>query len=174
LDVEVPGEVNLLSANHQSRIAVFLSGGGEMAKIERVRESVEGSLDPEYVKQRERAGWRLVAVEWQRESDSAAPEPEPRVEETPFGVRVAGDCEHLEENPQEMQFLLTMMELIIQDVSIVKIAEELNRKGYRTRKGAEWGPVAVFNMLPRLIELTPRIFSTEEWVERRKRLTLVY
>jgi hypothetical protein len=145
-----------------------------MAKLERVRESVEGSLDPEYVKQRERSGWRLVAVEWQREADTAAPEPAPRVEETPFGVRVAGDCEHLEENPQEMQFLLTMMELIIQDVSIVKIAEELNRKGYRTRKGGEWGPVAVFNMLPRLIELTPRIFATEEWVERRKRLTLVY
>jgi hypothetical protein len=146
-----------------------------MAKLERVREAVEGSLDPEYVNQRERAGWRLVAVEWQRGSEAAAtPEPAPRVEETPFGVRVAGDCEHLEENPQEMQFLLTMMELIIQDVSIVKIAEELNRKGYRTRKGAEWGPVAVFNMLPRLIELTPRIFATEEWVERRKRLTLVY
>jgi hypothetical protein len=144
-----------------------------MAKLERVRESVEGSLDPDYVKQRERAGWRLVAVEWQRESE-AAPEPPPPVEETPFGVRVAGDCEHLEENPQEMQFLLTMMELIIQDVSIVKIAEELNRNGYRTRKGSEWGPVAVFNMLPRLIELTPRIFATEEWVERRKRLTLVY
>jgi hypothetical protein len=144
-----------------------------MAKLERVRESVEGSLDPDYVKQRERAGWRLVAVEWQRELE-AAPEPPPHVEETPFGVRVAGDCEHLEENPQEMQFLLTMMELIIQDVSIVKIAEELNRKGYRTRKGSEWGPVAVFNMLPRLIELTPRIFATEEWVERRKRLTLVY
>ena len=145
-----------------------------MAKPERVRESVEGSLDPDYVKQRGRAGWRLVAVEWQRESEAAAPEPAPHVEETPFGVRVAGDCEHLEENPQEMQFLLTMMELIIQDVSIVKIAEELNRKGYRTRKGTEWGPVAVFNMLPRLIELTPRIFATEEWVERRKRLTLVY
>jgi hypothetical protein len=145
-----------------------------MAKLERVRESVEGFLDPEYVQQRERAGWRLVAVEWQRGSEEAAPEPAPRVEDTPFGVRVAGDCEHLEENPQEMQFLLSMMELIIQDVSIVKIAEELNRKGYRTRKGTEWGPVAVFNMLPRLIELTPRIFATEEWVERRKRLTLVY
>ena len=145
-----------------------------MANIERVRESVEGSLDAHYVQQRESAGWRLVAVEWQRELAEAAPEPAPRVEETPFGVRVAGDCEHLEENPQEMQFLLTMMELIIQDVSIVKIAEELNRKGYRTRKGSEWGPIAVFNMLPRLIELTPRIFATEEWVERRKRLTLVY
>ena len=67
-----------------------------------------------------------------------------------------------------------MMELIIQDISLTKVAEELTRKGYRTRKGAEWGPVAVFNMLPRLIELTPRIFATQEWVERRKRLTLTY
>ncbi|MFY9803789.1 MAG: hypothetical protein WAK30_11700, partial [Candidatus Acidiferrales bacterium] len=39
-----------------------------------------------------------------------------------------------------MEFLLSMMELIIQDISISKVAEELNRKGFRTRKGAEWGP----------------------------------
>jgi hypothetical protein len=145
-----------------------------MAGLERVRESLEGSLDPEYLKQREKAGWRLVGVEWEREAGVAAAEPEPRIEEPPFGVRVGGDCEHLEENPQEMQFLLSMMELIIQDISLTKVAEELTRKGYRTRKGTEWGPVAVFNMLPRLIELTPRIFATEEWVERRKRLTLTY
>jgi hypothetical protein len=145
-----------------------------MAGLERVRESLEGSLDPEYLKQRETAGWRLVGVEWEREAGVAAVEPEPRIEEPPFGVRVGGDCEHLEENPQEMQFLLSMMELIIQDISLTKVAEELTRKGYRTRKGTEWGPVAVFNMLPRLIELTPRIFASEEWVERRKRLTLTY
>jgi hypothetical protein len=147
-----------------------------MAKIERTRESVEGSLDPEYLKLREKAGWRLVGVEWEREAETsaAAPERDVRIEEPPFGVRVGGDCEHLEENPQEMQFLLSMMELIIQDISLTKVAEELTRKGYRTRKGTEWGPVAVFNMLPRLIELTPRIFATEEWVERRKRLTLTY
>jgi hypothetical protein len=29
-------------------------------------------------------------------------------------------------------------------------------------------------MLPRLIELTPRIFASEEWIERRKHLTLTY
>jgi len=145
-----------------------------MAEIERVREAVEGTLDAEYVKQREGAGWRLAAVEWQREKEGAAPTPAPRVEEPPFGAHVAGDCDHLEEDTDEMKCLLNMMELIIQDISIVKVAEELNRKGYRTRKGTEWGPVAVFNMLPRLIELTPRIFASEEWVERRKRLTLVY
>ena len=66
------------------------------------------------------------------------------------------------------------MELIIQDISLTKVAEELNKKGFRTRQGTEWGPVAVFNMLPRLIEVTPRILRSEEWVERRKRLSLVY
>jgi Recombinase len=148
-----------------------------MAQLERIRESLDGSLDTEYLKQREKAGWRLVGIEWEREAKDAAvaaTEREPRIEDPPFGVRVGGDCEHLEENPQEMQFLLSMMELIIQDISLTKVAEELTRKGYRTRKGGEWGPVAVFNMLPRLIELTPRIFATEEWVERRKRLTLTY
>jgi hypothetical protein len=145
-----------------------------MAKLERIRESLEGNLDPEYMKQRQQAGWRMVGIEWEREKALETEAPHATVEDAPFGTRVSGDCEHLEENPTEMQFLLSMMELIIQDISLTKVAEELNKKGFRTRKGTEWGPVAVFNMLPRLIELTPRIFATQEWVERRKQLTLVY
>ena len=150
-----------------------------MAESEHIRESMQGPLDPTYVKQREQAGWKLVAVEWERAAAApvipAAPvQAPPSLQDAPFGLRVAGDCEHLEQNPTEMEFLLSMMELIIQDISLVKVAEELNRKGFRTRKGAEWGPVAVFNMLPRLIELTPQIFNNEEWLERRKHLTLVY
>jgi hypothetical protein len=150
-----------------------------MAESERIRESLQAPLEATYVKQREQAGWKLVAVEWERVAATPAvpaqpSEPAPNLEDAPFGLRVAGDCEHLEQNPAEMQFLLSMMELIIQDISLVKVAEELNRKGFRTRKGAEWGPVAVFNMLPRLIELTPRIFNNEEWLERRKHLSLVY
>jgi Recombinase len=148
-----------------------------MAESERIRESLQAPLDATYMKQREQAGWKLVAVEWERAAAAVpAPpaEPAPSLEDAPFGLRVAGDCEHLEQNPAEMQFLLSMMELIIQDISLVKVAEELNRKGFRTRKGAEWGPVAVFNMLPRLIELTPQIFNNEEWLERRKHLSLVY
>jgi hypothetical protein len=152
-----------------------------MAEGERIRESLQGPLDATYVKQREQAGWKLVAVEWERAAAAPAVpavatsvEAPPSLQDAPFGFRVAGDCEHLEQNPTEMQFLLSMMELIIQDISLVKVAEELNRKGFRTRKGAEWGPVAVFNMLPRLIELTPQIFNNEEWLERRKHLALVY
>jgi hypothetical protein len=145
-----------------------------MAKTERIRESLEGKLDQEHLKQRQQAGWRMVGVEWEREKEDDADRGSTMVQDVPFGTRVSGDCEHLEENPAEMQFLLSMMELIIQDVSLTKVAEELNKKGFLTRGGTEWGPVAVFNMLPRLIELTPRIFASQEWVERRKRLTLVY
>lgn len=145
-----------------------------MAKMERIRESFTGPIEMEYLRERERAGWRLVGVEWERESEGTEPEQQPQLQEAPFGTRVSGDCERLEESPLEMQFLLSMMELIIQDISLTKVAEELNRKGFRTRKGTEWGPVAVFNMLPRLIELTPQIFTSEEWVERRKNLSLVY
>jgi len=147
-----------------------------MAKTERIRESFDRPLELDYLRERERAGWRLVAVEWERESAEAAASPEPAVQkqEAPFGMRIGDDCASLAENPAEMEFLLSMMELIIQDVSLTKVAEELNRKGFRTRRGTEWGPVAVFNMLPRLIELTPRIFASAEWIERRKRLSLVY
>lgn len=152
-----------------------------MAKLERIREAVKGPIDTEYIRKREEQGWRLMAIEWEVEwardtegTTPASPTEEIRLEEAPFGYRIAGDCERLEENPSEMEFLLSMMELIIQDISLSKVAEELNRKGFRTRKGGEWGPVSVFNMLPRLIELTPRIFASAEWIERRKRLSPVY
>jgi hypothetical protein len=145
-----------------------------MTKTERIREAFDRPLDLSYLRERERAGWRLVALEWEREVEGDDARARKPLEEAPFGAQVSGDCEHLEENPPEMQFLFSMMELIIQDISLTKVAEELNKKGFRTRQGTEWGPVAVFNMLPRLIEVTPRILRSEEWVERRKRLSLVY
>jgi hypothetical protein len=161
-----------------------------VANSERIRESCNGSLDPQYLRERQDAGWRLVGVEWERQAPADAQRPASPQGATqrlsdasgvrghsfdpPFGAQVAPDCGHLEENPGEMQFLLSVMELIIQDISITKVAEELNRRGFRTRAGNEWGPVAIFNLLPRLIELTPRIFRSEEWVERRKHLTPVF
>jgi hypothetical protein len=151
--------------------------------LEHIREAVKGPIDADYIRRRQAKGWKLVAVEWevewQRESEGAPAVPaattaEINLEEAPFGLQVAREAKGLEENPSEMEFLLSMMELIIQDISLSKVAEELNRRGFRTRKGVEWGPVAVFNMLPRLIELTPRIFASAEWIKRRKRLTPVY
>ncbi|HEV3252964.1 MAG TPA: recombinase family protein [Candidatus Acidoferrales bacterium] len=138
-----------------------------MAKREHVRETVKETPGGEYWKERAEAGWRLVAVEWERETRTGEGEAGRRFE-VPFGLKVAADCEHLEENEAEMQVLLFMMELVVRDVSLSRMADELNQRGYRTRQGMQWTPVEVFNMLPRLVEVGPWIFSDEEWMTRRK------
>jgi hypothetical protein len=52
------------------------------------------------------------------------------------------------------------------DCSYSEIVATLNEEGYRMRNGQPWNRVAVFRMIPRLIEVGPRFFSSEEWVER--------
>jgi len=141
-----------------------------MARTERIRESAAGPVDAEHMRQKTEAGWRLVALEWQREISSEDAESETLIQEIPYGLRVAGDCLHLEENPDEKNALLMMMELIVREDPFSQIAAELNERGFRTRTGARWTPVSVFNMLPRLIEVGPKIFSSEEWEARRQRL----
>jgi hypothetical protein len=141
-----------------------------MARLERIREAVAGSMDAENLRQKAEAGWKLVALEWQREIPGEEAEPEMLIQEIPYGLRVSDDCLHLEEEPDEKNALVTMMELIVREDPFTQIAGELNRRGFRTRKGAEWTPVLVFNMLPRLIEVGPRIFSSEEWEDRKKKL----
>ena len=135
--------------------------------IERIRETFPGNLNQEEIAKRVAEGWKLVAVEWEREradAETAAPEP---WAEVPFGLRVSGDCAHLEEDPHEREALIAMMELTIEDGPYSSIAEELNRRGLRTREGHRWTPVSVFQMLPRLIEVGPKVFNSEEWQKRR-------
>jgi len=139
-----------------------------MSKQERLREALSGSLDVEYLRQRESAGWRLAAVEWVRdtgETGQTAPQ-----EEVPYGLRVGPDCIHLEEDTTEKKAMMLILEMLIQDIRLPQVAVELNRRGFRTRAGTDWSPVAVFNLLPRLIEAGPRIFSSEEWAVRRPRV----
>ncbi len=141
-----------------------------MAKIERVRQDVSPSFGPDDLRRQSEQGWKLVAVEWKRELPEEAAEPGVP-EEVPFGLQVAQDTPpRLEENPTEREVLFLMMELTIQDGPYSMIADELNRRGYRTRLGMKWTPVSVFQMLPRLIEVGPKIFATEEWQQRRQNL----
>ncbi len=143
-----------------------------MPKTQRMREPVHGPLTLEYFEERKRSGWRLAAVEWERSVEGSEPE-SGIVEELPYGLRVGDDCLHLEENPSERQVMVSIMEGIVQDKNLSEVAVDLNERGYRTRSGAKWGPAAVFNLLPRLIETGPRIFNTAEWAERRRRLLRV-
>jgi Recombinase len=159
-----------------------------MSRTERIRDSFTGTPDLDTLRQRSEAGWKLVALEWQREVPDEAPEPEtlsqretmvqPKAavqpetlgQDVPYGLRVGKDCLHLEEDLDEKEALMTMMELIVRDDPFSQVADELNQRGFRTRSGSPWSPVSVFNMLPRLIEVGPQIFAGEEWEARKGKL----
>lgn len=139
-----------------------------MKKTERVRQMISGSLDVANLQRQAEQGWKLVALEWEREVEGAeAPLPG----EVPFGLQIAPEAQRLEENPAESELLFLLMELIVQEGSYARIADELNRRGFRTRQGTGWSPISVFEMLPRLIEVGPHVFQSAEWQKRRQRLT---
>lgn len=134
---------------------------------ERRREVLENGLKPDAVERKQREGWRPVAIEWEREPPGKPELPRQR-EEIPYGAQVSEDGRHLEESPEEMKVLTAMMDLMVKDRSFSQIAQQLNGRGFRTRRGAEWTQVSVFQMLPRVIELGPRVFRSEEWTRRKR------
>jgi hypothetical protein len=140
-----------------------------MAHFERIRDVISGPFSPEIIGQRTAAGWQLVSIEWRRElPDSEAPSEGAFGEDIPYGLRISDDCQRLEVEPNENQALMLMMDLLGQDFSYSHIVSDLNEKGFRTREGKPWSRVAVFKMMPRLIEVGPRLFSSDEWKTRQK------
>ena len=145
-----------------------------MAYFERVRDVVSGPYSPEVIQQRTATGWQMVSIEWRRElPDSERPPEGGFSEDIPYGLRISEDCRRLEPEPREHQALMLMMELLVQDFSYSSIVSDLNEKGFRMRDGKPWSRVAVFNMVPRLIEVGPRFFSSDEWEKRRQRFAKV-
>jgi hypothetical protein len=139
-----------------------------MAHFERIRDVVSGPFSPEIMKQRQTAGWQLVSIEWRRElPENEKPSEGAYDEEIPYGLRISDDCMRLEVDPSENQALTLMMELLVQDFPLSSVASDLNEKGFRTRAGRTWSAPTVFNMMPRLIDVGPRLFSTEDWETRR-------
>ncbi len=106
-----------------------------MAKRERMRQDVSQSFGPDEIARRSEEGWKLVAVEWERELPET--EADRAAAEVPFGLRIASDAAGLEEDPREQEILALMMALTVQDGPYSAIADELNRRGYRTRRGHE-------------------------------------
>ena len=148
-----------------------------MKKIDRMRERVSILPTAQYLSKMHDAGWSLVALEWEREVEMSGQTPEPKAEsgfeEIPFGLRVATDCRHLEDDPMEMQTLRFLTEMIVQDVSFKSMADALNIREYRTRDGQPWTAASVFKLTPRLVEVAPRILSGTEWEARRKQISRV-
>ena len=145
-----------------------------MANKERIRETLNSLPTLEYLVERVEAGWKPAAIEWEREvSAGAGHEDQPVKEEIPFGLRVSDDCSGLVESQTERQIILTALDMIVDDRPLSQIAEELNRRGWTTREGKPWTPSALFTLLPRMIQVGPKVFSSEEWSRRRQRLPRV-
>jgi hypothetical protein len=141
-----------------------------MAKTERLRDALSGSPTIEYLNQMAASGWKLVALEWQRETDEEVPAAAPHMEEVPYGLQVADDGRHLMENAAEMRILAVAVNMFVDDLPVSRVAEELNRLGYRNRQGDRWTPIAIFQLIPRMIEAGPKIFANDDWLRLRKRL----
>lgn len=135
-----------------------------------MREILSGPLTAADLDRKAAAGWKPAAVIWSREVGADEPPLADISQPVPYGLKIAEDCAQLEQDIQEREALLVMLELIILDQSMSAIAEELNRRGFRTRLHSKWTPGSVFDMLPRLIEVGPLVFSTQEWAKRRGKL----
>ena len=120
--------------------------------------------------ERRAQGWRLTAIEWERET--AAPEvaigQRQAAIEIPYGLRVTGG-HHLEDDPRERQVLMMLLNSIVDDRPLSHAAADLNRAGFTTRDGEPWTPAEAFKLLPRLIEAGPAIFASPDWIEQRER-----
>jgi len=130
-----------------------------------MRQPVAGPLGEPDLKQQMEKGWKLVAIEWEREIETAD---NPLPSDVPFGLQIAPESGQLEENPAEREILLQLMELLVREGSYSQIAKEINARGFRTRQGAKWSSISVFEMLPRLIEVAPNLFQSSEWEKRKQ------
>ncbi|HEX3880093.1 MAG TPA: hypothetical protein VHW24_24095 [Bryobacteraceae bacterium] len=144
-----------------------------MAKKERVREPITSLANPNYLTERAAAGWRMAAIEWERDIPDEAPQTPAWSEEIPYGMQVSDDGSRLVENPAEMEIVVLALDMIVEDCPLSQVSNEMNRRGYRMRNGQSWTPTALFVLLPRMIQMGPRLFSSEQWMLRRQKLPRV-
>lgn len=144
--------------------------GSCMRIKQRIHEQRSAAPSAEELQARAAEGWRLSAIVWERDADADASGRRPVHEVVPFGLRVADDCQHLEEDVQEKEVILLALEYIVQDLRLSQVATELNQRKFKTRKGTAWNAASVFELLPRLIDVGPQIFSSKEWADRRQHL----
>jgi hypothetical protein len=143
--------------------------------MQRSRDVAPGQLTLDYFIGKAAAGWTLAAVEWVREvevGDEAQVQPleiSSSGEDVPYGLRLAEQGAHLESHPIETTVLLLILEKVVREKAITQIAHELNTEGFRTRRNAPWTPSAVFELLPRLIEVSPVLLKSRDWQQLRSR-----
>ena len=135
--------------------------------LRHLRDSVQHPVSLDYFQERLSAGWKLKAVEWEKEVDVPMETAAPTDQPAPYGFEIVPDAARLRQNPHELDVLMTILELIVVEKGVSYIAEELNVRGFKTRQGTPWSSPAVFNLLPRLIELGPDLLKSNDWQSRR-------
>ena len=141
-----------------------------MAKKERIRESLTDLPTLEYLMRRVELGWRPSAIEWERDILPEGTDRDTWAEEIPYGLQVSSNCAGLVENPSEREIITLALDRIVQDQPLSGVAMELNQRGYLTRGGNPWTPSDLFSLLPRMIQVGPKLFTSEQWTTRRQRL----
>jgi len=144
-----------------------------MGKKLRIREPLSGSPTLDYLNERMAAGWKLVALEWETAAEAELRPNEEKVEEIPYGLQVSSDGLRLVDNPVEHEIIILALDRIVEDCPLSQVADELNRRGHRTREGQPWTPGALFSLLPRMIDVGPRLFVSKDWTQRRQKLPRV-
>jgi len=144
-----------------------------MEEREYFREPIDELPTPNHFQARVAAGWKLVALEWERRRDEANGERSRWEEAIPYGLQISEDCLRLVENPSETQVIVAALDMIVDDHPLSGVAAQLNRRGYTTREGKPWTMTALFDLLPRMIQVSPRVFSSEQWGNRRLHLPRV-
>ena len=140
-----------------------------MSAIERLREHRSDLPSAEETEARERHGWRLAAVEWERQAGGFGPALETGRREVPYGLRTSEDGHFLEDHPAEVEVLRLALGGMVDDCSLSEIASELNGAGYRTRRGEAWTQGDLFDLLPRLVGAGADILRSEAWSSRERR-----
>ncbi len=140
-----------------------------MARTERFKEAVAELPTAEEVRRRAEQGWKLVAVEWQRESEAAPDDVAVSWRAAPYGLETPDGGYELVESSQEEAALRLILGMVIDDRNtLCEVAAELNRRGFRTRGGEDWSQSAVFTMLPRLVDVAPKLYASPAWAAERE------
>ncbi len=133
---------------------------------ERWREPVSEIPSKAVIQAKAKEGWKPVAIEWLREID--VPSEDSGRRPIPYGLRISPDCSHLQVDPIEREVMSIILAMIAADHSLSKVAAELNRRDYVSRDGSAWTQVALFKMLPRIVEVGPEILGADKWPDSKK------
>ena len=134
--------------------------------MRQLRDQIQSPVSLEYFQHRTAAGWKLKAIEWERAEEETAAGALSNTQ-SPYGLELVPEAARLQQKPEEVEVLLTILELIVVEKGVSHIAAELNARGYVGRDGKPWTSTAVFNLLPRLIDAAPELFKSEDWLARR-------